>query len=94
MWAPSGGTCDPFGANIAACENAIQNGVQVMLETEFLDFIWEGTRITGIRTNRGDFACRWVVNAAGLFADDVMHKAGVRPEFKIQPRARGILRAG
>ena len=55
MWAPSGGTCDPFGANIAACENAIQNGVQVMLETEFLDFIWEGTRITGIRTNRGRF---------------------------------------
>ncbi len=86
MWAPSGGTCDPFGANIAACENAIQNGVQVMLETEFLDFIWEGTRITGIRTNRGDFGSRWVINVAGLFADDVMHKAGVRPEFKIQPR--------
>jgi glycerol-3-phosphate dehydrogenase len=86
MWAPSGGTCDPFGANIAACENAIQNGVQVMLETEFLDLIREGSRITGIRTSRGDFACRWVINAAGLFADDVMHKAGVRPEFKIQPR--------
>jgi glycerol-3-phosphate dehydrogenase len=86
MWAPSGGTCDPFGANIAACENAIQNGVQVMLETEFLDFIREGARITGIRTTRGDFACRWVVNAAGLFADDVMHKAGVRTEFKITPR--------
>jgi glycerol-3-phosphate dehydrogenase len=86
MWAPSGGTCDPFGANIAACENAIQNGVEVLLETEFLDFLWEGSRITGIRTNRGDFHCRWVVNAAGLFADDVMHKAGMRPEFKIQPR--------
>jgi glycerol-3-phosphate dehydrogenase len=86
MWAPSGGTCDPFGANIAACENAIQNGVQVMLETEFLDFLCEGSRITGIRTNRGNFASRWVINAAGLYGDDVMHKAGVRPEFKIQPR--------
>jgi len=86
MWAPSGGTCDPFGANIAACENAIQNGVQVMLETEFLDFICEGSRIIGIRTNRGDFTCRWAVNAAGLYADEVMHKAGMRPEFKIQPR--------
>jgi glycerol-3-phosphate dehydrogenase len=86
MWAPSGGTCDPFGANIAACENAIQNGVEVLLETEFLDFICEGSRITGIRTNRGDFTCRWVINAAGLYADDVMHKAGVRPEFIIQPR--------
>jgi glycerol-3-phosphate dehydrogenase len=86
MWAPSGGSCDPFGANIAACENAIQNGVQVLLETEFLDFIMEGSWITGIRTNRGEYHCRWVVNAAGLYADDVMHKAGIRPEFKIQPR--------
>ncbi|HMN62842.1 MAG TPA: FAD-dependent oxidoreductase, partial [Anaerolinea sp.] len=32
------------------------------------------------------FACRWVVNAAGLYADEVMHRAGVRPEFKITPR--------
>jgi glycerol-3-phosphate dehydrogenase len=27
-----------------------------------------------------------VVNAAGLICDEVMHKAGVRPEFKITPR--------
>ncbi len=86
MWAPTAGTCDTFNAAIAPCENAIQNGVEVMLETEFLDFLMEGKRITGIHTNRGDFQCRWVVNAAGLFADEVMHKAGVRPEFKIQPR--------
>jgi glycerol-3-phosphate dehydrogenase len=26
------------------------------------------------------------VNAAGLYADEVMHKAGVRPEFNITPR--------
>lgn len=86
MWAPTAGTCDPFNATIASCENAIQNGARVLLETEFLDFIIEGHRISGIRTNRGDFRSRWVVNAAGLFADEVMHKAGVRPEFTIQPR--------
>ena len=46
----------------------------------------ENDRIVGVRTNRGDFACRWAVNAAGLYSDAVMHKAGVRPEFKITPR--------
>jgi glycerol-3-phosphate dehydrogenase len=40
----------------------------------------------GVRTNRGTFGCRWVVNAAGLYSDDVMHCAGVRPEFKITAR--------
>jgi glycerol-3-phosphate dehydrogenase len=43
-------------------------------------------RIVGVRTNRGTFGCRWVVNAAGLYSDDVMHCAGVRPEFKITAR--------
>lgn len=90
LWAPSGGLCDPFMATVAAAENAVQNGVTVLLETAFEDFIFEegptGRRITGIRTNRGSFGCRWVVNAAGLYADVVMHKAGVRPDFHVTPR--------
>ena len=86
MWSPTAGICDPFMANIAAAENAIQNGVKISLETDFQNFFFEGQRIAGIRTNRGDFHCRWVVNAAGLFSDEVMHKAGIRPEFQIKPR--------
>ncbi len=86
LWAPSGGLCEPFSATLAAAENAIQNGARLMLETAFIDFIWHGKRIIGIQTNRGPVYCRWVVNAAGLFADEIMHKAGVRPEFKISPR--------
>lgn len=89
LFCPSGGICDPWGATIAAAENAVQNGVTLKLETEFEDFIWateRKQRSVGVRTNRGDFYATWVVNAAGLFADEVMHKAGVRPEFKITAR--------
>ena len=86
LWAPTGGICDPFMATIAAAENAVQNGVTVLLDTAFENFIIESDQIVGIRTNRGDFACRWVVNAAGLNSDWVMHQAGVRPEFVITPR--------
>jgi len=86
IWAPTGGISDPFGATIAAAENAVMNGVALKLNTAFENFIMEDDRITGIRTNQGDFKCRWGVNAAGLHADEVMHKAGVRPEFQIRPR--------
>ena len=86
LWAPTGGICDPFMATVAAAENAVQNGVTVMLNTTFQDFVMENGRISAVKTNRGTFGCRWVVNAAGLHSDEVMHKAGVRPEFSIHPR--------
>ncbi len=86
LWAPTGGVVDVFGATVAAAENAVMNGVTLRLNTEFEDFIWDGSRIIGIRTNRGEFLTRWVVNSAGLHADWVMHQAGVRAEFEITAR--------
>jgi glycerol-3-phosphate dehydrogenase len=86
LWASTGGICDPFAVVVAAAENAVMNGVTLMLETAFEDFVMEDSHIVGVKTNRGTFGCRWAVNAAGLYSDDVMHRAGVRPEFKITPR--------
>jgi glycerol-3-phosphate dehydrogenase len=86
LWASTGGICDPFAVVVAAAENAVKNGVTLMLETAFEDFVMEGNRIVGVKTNRGTFSCRWAINCAGLYSDEVMHKAGIRPEFKITPR--------
>jgi glycerol-3-phosphate dehydrogenase len=86
IWAPTGGITDPFAATIAAAENAVQNGVTVMLDTGFQGFIINDERIIGVQTNRGAFKCRWAINAAGGYSDVVMHAAGVRPEFNITPR--------
>ena len=86
IYAETGGICDPFMATVAAAENAVQNGVQIALETRFEGFLFEGQKIIGVHTNRGDHHCRWVVNAAGLFSDEVMHRAGLHPGFSITPR--------
>ena len=86
LWAPTGGICDPFAATLAAAENAVMNGVTLMVNTAFEDFIIENDTVVGVKTSKGDFQCNWAINAAGLYADVVMHRAGVRPEFKITPR--------
>ena len=86
MYAETGGMCDPFGAAVAAAENAVMNGVQIRTNTEFISFIIENNRILGIHTNKGDLFSRWAVNSAGLYSDMVMHSIGIRPEFKITPR--------
>ena len=86
LFTPTGAMVDPFAAVIAPLENAIANGVEVLTDTAFLSFILDGTVIKGVHTNRGDFGCRWAVNAAGVDCDDVMHAANVRPDFTITPR--------
>jgi glycerol-3-phosphate dehydrogenase len=86
LWASTGGICDPFAVVVAAAEHAVLNGVTLMLQTAFVDFAMTGDRIVGVDTDRGTFGCRWAINAAGLYSDVVMHKAGVRPEFHITPR--------
>lgn len=44
-------------------------------DTKFEDFIWEGNRVIGVKTNRGDFFARWVrINSAGIYSDAVMSK--------------------
>jgi glycerol-3-phosphate dehydrogenase len=86
LFTPTAGMVDPFAACLAPIENAIENGVEVLTGTAFEDFILNDKQIVGVKTNRGEFACRWVINAAGVYSDEVMHKAGVRPEFKIHPR--------
>ena len=86
LWASTGGICDPFQVTVAAGESAVLNGVTVLMDTEFQDFIMEGNRVVGVKTNRGDYYARWVINSAGMYSDMVMHKAGVRPEFQIRAR--------
>ncbi|MCE5301472.1 MAG: NAD(P)/FAD-dependent oxidoreductase [Spirochaetia bacterium] len=91
LWAPTAAVLDPFGAVLAAAENAVANGVTYLFETEFTDFIIDSGRITGIRTTKGDFICRRVINAAGLYADEVTRKAGARIDFSITPRKGSYL---
>ena len=39
LYADTGGVCAPFGVTIAAAENAVMNGVTLLLETAFEDFV-------------------------------------------------------
>ena len=86
LFTPTAGMVDPFAACLAPLENAVLNGVELMTDTAFEGFIVESEKLIGIRTSRGEFGCRWVVNAAGTYSDDIMHLAGDAPEFTIHPR--------
>ena len=84
LWTPTTGVIDPFEANLAACENAILNGVRLSLNTEFIDFIKTDKKIIGIKTNQEDFYSRYFINCAGLYSDEVIEKSGFHEGFKIK----------
>ena len=62
--------------NFALIENAVENGVQLYLQTKVVG-IGEGENDTyRLITNQGTLTSRYVINAAGLFADEVARMVG------------------
>lgn len=85
LWAPSAGVCWPFGAALAFARCAVQNGAEVMRDCRVLGFIKEDGHITGVETSQGVIKTKYVVNAAGVYADEIAKLAGDE-SFTITPR--------
>jgi glycerol-3-phosphate dehydrogenase len=61
---------DPVRLTIGLIENASQNGVKVMGETEVSRIHREANQFE-VKTNRGSVKCRFIVNAAGTSVDKI-----------------------
>ena len=70
LYVPTGGIVCPFHLNYALAENAADNGVEFKLSTEVksVEKTDEGYRI---ETNNGTIEAKTVVNAAGVYADEI-----------------------
>lgn len=85
LFFPSAGVVSPYGLTIAYAENAADNGVRISLDTAVLGMRVENGVIRSVSTNRGTVYPKVVINAAGVFAEDVAAMAGDR-FFSIHPR--------
>lgn len=85
LWAPTAGVCWPFGAAVAFAQCAVQNGAEVIRNCKVLGFVKENGKIAGVETTMGTIACKYVVNAAGVYADEIAKLAGDE-SFSITPR--------
>lgn len=82
---PSSGCVCPYGLTIAYAENAVQNGARVALNTAVTGMQVENGKIISVQTNRGTLYPKVVINAAGVFAEDIAAMAQDR-FFSIHPR--------
>ncbi len=71
------GIVSPYELTIALGESAAANGARVVLQAAVTSVEVRPDAFL-LSTPRGVFAARWIVNAAGLDADDVAALAGIR----------------
>ena len=82
----------PYQATWAIAENAVDNGVKLFLETKVHSITPPATKTTEttenlwtINTGKGEIKSHFVVNAAGLYSDEISRMAGAK-NFIIKPR--------
>lgn len=85
LWYPTAGITEPWEVSIAAIENAQENGAIVHLGEKVTDIIVQNQRVKKILTDKGEYDADIVINAAGLFADEIAKKAGIG-DFEIFSR--------
>ncbi|WP_410207850.1 NAD(P)/FAD-dependent oxidoreductase [Fusobacterium sp.] len=86
LYAPTAGITSPWEITIKLLENAALNGVEVKTDAkvEKIEKLDKGFKI--ILTNGEEFTTKVVVNAAGLYADDINNMVSSH-KIKITPRA-------
>ena len=84
LYAPTAGIICPFKLTIALAENACENGVRFHLMTEVtkIEKADEGWKVT---TNHGEYLTKTIVNAAGVYADE-MNNMVSKNKLTIIPR--------
>jgi len=81
--APTAMIVDPWEYTLALAETAVRNGAEIRLKCDVtgIDVFDGGYRL---HTSQGEIETRAVINAAGLYADDI-HNMVAEPEFSVTP---------
>ena len=85
LYIPRESIIDAFIYVVAMAENAVANGAKFMLNTEVTGIRKDGDRVVGAETTNGYIEADYIVNAAGLFCDDIANMVG-KYDYTVVPR--------
>lgn len=83
LFSPHTGIISPYQFTIAQAECALQNDARILLEAPVTNVQHNSGHFI-LQTPKGEFETSWVVNSAGLFADEIARLAGI-DIYKIFP---------
>lgn len=82
---PSTGIITPWEACVSACEFAVDNGVQLKLNQKVIA-IKKNNDIFSITTDTDIFESKIVINAAGIYSDQIYKMLSSNSDLEIMPR--------
>lgn len=82
LYSKLSGILDPFQYTISLAENAVANGARYFLKNKVIEIQDLGDRYQ-IKTDKGTFYARWIINSAGQGAVEVAKLMGL-PGYPIQ----------
>lgn len=85
LYSPSAGIISPYRYVYALVENAIDNGVILKTESKVVSIKNNGPKDFEVKTENEIFNSSFVVNCAGLYAQEIAEMAGIK-DIKIIPR--------
>ncbi|MDR2448281.1 MAG: NAD(P)/FAD-dependent oxidoreductase [Treponema sp.] len=85
IWLPSMGLVEPYKVASALAENAAVNGARFLFNCTVADILTKDGRVSGAVTSRGIIEACYVINCAGVYADEISAMAGDK-RYTIHPR--------
>ncbi len=84
LLAETGAICSPYDLTIRLAEHAVVNGAELFTDCKVSSVVneEEGFRL---QTDQDSFSCKILVNAAGVYADEINNQLS-EDKFKITPR--------
>lgn len=89
LWMPTMGLVEPYQVAVALAENAAENGVRFWFDCTVADVLRENGKVTGVLTNKGIIHTKYVINCAGIYADEISAMAGDE-SYTLHPR-KGVI---
>ncbi|MCI2058010.1 MAG: NAD(P)/FAD-dependent oxidoreductase [Oscillibacter sp.] len=86
LYIPRDAVIDPFLLVVAQAENAAENGVQFLLNTRVVGISVEHGQVQAVETTGGTIRTKYVINAAGLFCDEIAKMVDECDGFVVKPR--------
>lgn len=85
LFIPRESIIDPFLLVVGYAENAVHNGASFLLDTEVTGIKTQDGKVIGAFTTKGFIEATYIINAAGLFCDQIASFVG-KNDYFVNPR--------